>query len=265
VFPPESVIRRVSAEPALLLGAGRALLLQLAHPAVAQGVHDHSEFKRNPFARLQGTLEAVNAAVFGSDDLAARVGARVRRIHDFVTGPAYAANDPANLLWVHATLVDSALRCYESFVEPLSAEDAETYYREMMRVGELFGLAECDQPPTLAAFREYVDETIATMEVSDVGRDLASFIVEPTLPFSLHVPLRPLLRVQRLFSIGTLPASLREQLGFAWTSRDQARLERAQRRVRFVFRATPRPLRTLPTRVNGVQLLWMAKRRVATA
>ena len=55
MFPPDSVIRRVSAEPALLFGAGRALLLQLAHPAVAQGVSDHSEFKRNPFARLQRT------------------------------------------------------------------------------------------------------------------------------------------------------------------------------------------------------------------
>src|SRR5688572_17812224 len=201
MFPADSVIRRVSAEPALLFGAGRALLLQLAHPAVAQGVTDHSEFKRNPFARLQGTLEAVNAMVFGSEELAAGVGRRVRWIHDFVTGTGYAANDPANLLWVHATLLDTALRCYEELVEPLSDEDAETYYSEMMRVALAFGLPLEDQPPTLAAFRAYFDETVAAIAVTDVGRDLASFIAEPTLPLNLHVPLRPVLTRQRLFSV----------------------------------------------------------------
>lgn len=262
MFPPDSVIRRVNAEPALLFGAGRALLLQLAHPAVAQGVQDHSEFKRNPFARLQGTLEAVNAVVFGSEKLAEGVGRRVRWIHDFVSGPAYAANDPVNLLWVHATLLETALRCYEDLVEPLSAVDAETYYSEMMRVALAFGLPLEDQPPTLVAFGRYFDETVAAMEVSDVGRDLASFIVDPTLPLNLHVPLRPLLKTQRTVSIGTLPVSLREQLGFEWNPRDQARLERVQRRARGAFRATPRAIRTVPTRLNGVQLLWMAERHV---
>lgn len=263
MFPRDAVIRRVNAEPALLFGAGRALLLQLAHPAVAQGVHDHSEFKRNPFARLQGTLEAVNAMVFGTEELAERVGRRVRWIHDLVTGAGYAANDPANLLWVHATLLDTALRCYEELVGPLSAEDAETYYSEMMRVALGFGLALEDQPPTLAAFRHYFDETVASIEVTDVGRDLASFIADPTLPLNLHVPLRPLLRTQRMFSVGTLPPSLRDQLGFDWTARDQRRLERTTRRVRRVFRSTPPVLRTAPTRLNGIQLLWMAGRHAS--
>ena len=262
MFPPDSVIRRVNAEPAILFGAGRALLLQLAHPAVAQGVHDHSEFKRNPFARLQGTLEAVNAMVFGSEELAEGVGRRVRWIHDFVSGTGYRANDPQNLLWVHATLLDTALRCYEELVEPLSPEDAETYYSEMMRVALAFGLALEDQPPTLADFRAYFDATVASIEVSDVGRDLASFIADPTLPLNLHVPLRPVLRTQRLFSVGTLPASLRDQLGFDWTERDERRLARVRRRIRTVFRATPRPLRIAPTRLNGIQLLWMADRHV---
>ena len=112
-FPKGSVIRKVNNEPAIMFGAGRALLLQLAHPAVAQGVQDHSEFKKNPFKRLQGTLEATYAVVFGSDDLARGVGRRIQWIHEFVVGPGYTANDPENLLWVHATLCDTALRCYE--------------------------------------------------------------------------------------------------------------------------------------------------------
>lgn len=262
MFAADSVIRRVSVEPAIFFGAGRALLLQLAHPAVAQGVLDHSDFKRNPFARLQGTLEATNAMVFGSRDLASGVGRRVRWIHDFVTGTGYAANDPVNLLWVHATLVDTALRFYEQLVEPLSVDGAETYYREMMRVAVEFGLPLEQQPATLAGFREWFAETVAAMEVSDVGRDLGAFIVDPALPLGLHLPLAPVLSWQRVLSIGTLPARLREQYGFTWTERDQVRLERLQGRTRAAVRLTPRALRTAPTRLNNVQLLWMAQRHV---
>ena len=261
-FPRDSVIRRVNIEPAIMFGAGRALLLQLAHPAVAQGVDEHSDFKANPFTRLQGTLEATYAVVFGSAELAAGVGRRIQWIHDHVTGQGYRANDPANLLWVHATLCDTALRCYTTLVEPLSATDAETYYQEMTRVAEVFGLPRADQPATLAEFRAYVETTLATMEVTPVGRDLAAFILDPQLPLGLHVPARPLLGLQRLVTLGTLPAAIRDQLGVAWTSADQHRFERAERRVRAVFRSTPRTVRTAPNRLSGQLLLWQAARHV---
>jgi uncharacterized protein (DUF2236 family) len=261
-FPKGSVVRRVNIEPAIMFGAGRALLLQLAHEAVAQGVDDHSDFKGNPFKRLLGTLEAMYAQVNGSEDLARGVGRRIQWIHDFVVGPTYRANDPANLLWVHATLADTALRCYTELVGPLSAEDEETYYQEMTRVAEAFGLERADQPATLADFRAYVDETVASIDVTPIGRDLARFILDPTLPFKLHIPFTPLLAIQRLFTLGSLPASIRDQLGVAWDARSQERYERAQRRVRGVFRAIPRPVRTLGPRVNGVLLLWLAQRHV---
>ncbi len=261
-FPRGSVIRRVNIEPAIMFGAGRALLLQLAHPAVAQGVEDHSDFKGNPFKRLQGTLEATYAVVFGSDDLARGVGRRIQWIHSFVTGPGYEANDPTNLLWVHATLCDTALRCYTTLVEPLSGDDEETYYQEMTRVAEVFGVARADQPATLADFRAYVDETIATMDVSAVGRDLAAFILEPELPFGLHVPFKPILGLQRLFTLGTIPDSIRAQLGVVWSADDQGRFERAERRVQGVLRSTPRGLRTSPNRISGPVLLWQATRHV---
>ncbi len=70
-----------------MFGAGRALMLQLAHEAVAQGVEDHSDFKGNPFKRLLGTLEATYAVVYGSEELARGVGRRIQWIHDFVVGP----------------------------------------------------------------------------------------------------------------------------------------------------------------------------------
>jgi uncharacterized protein (DUF2236 family) len=261
-FPKGSVIRKVNNEPAIMFGAGRALLLQLAHPAVAQGVQDHSEFKKNPFKRLQGTLEATYAVVFGSADLATGVGRRIQWIHEFVVGPGYTANDPQNLLWVHATLCDTALRCYEELVEDLPQEDAETYYQEMKQVAQVFGVGLEHQPESLADFRAYMDSTVAAIEMTDVGKDLAGFILDPSLPLGLHVPFRPLLRLQRLFTLGSLPAALRAQLDVEWGAREQARYDRARRAVRRVFRSLPRPIRTSGNLIGGPILLWMAGRHV---
>jgi uncharacterized protein (DUF2236 family) len=261
-FPPGSVIRRVNIEPAILFGAGRALVLQLAHPAVAQGVQDHSEFRKNPFKRLQGTLEATYAVVFGSQELAEGVGRRIQRIHDFISGPGYSANDPSNLLWVHATLADTALRCYEELLRPLPPDDAEAYYQEMKQVALAFGVGLEHQPETLADFRRYFEDTAASMRVTPVGRDLAGFILEPRLPLRLDLPFLPLLRLQRLFTLGSLPPAVRAQLGVPWSDEEQARYERARQRVRRGFRALPRGVRTAGNRAGGPFLLWMAARHV---
>ncbi len=262
LFPPDAVIRRVNLEPAVALGAGRALVLQLANPAVAQGVADHSEFQRNPFARLQGTLEAMYAIVFGPADLARGVARRVRWIHELVVGPGYRANDPEHLLWVHATLADTALRCYQRMVRPLPPELAETYYQEMKVVAELFGVPVADQPATLADFERYVADTVASLEVTDAGRELAGFVVDPTLPLRLHVPLAPPLRLHRLVTVGATPAAVRDQLGWSWDERRQARLDRLEAHMRRLARATPRSARTAPARANGRLLLWQARRHV---
>ena len=261
-FPKGSVIRRVNLEPAIMFGAGRALLLQLAHEAVAQGVEDHSDFKGNPFKRLLGTLEATYAVVYGSEDLARGVGRRIQWIHDFVTGPTYRANDPANLLWVHATLTDTALRCHLELVGSLSEEDQEAYYQEMKLVALAFGLPLEDQPPTLADFRVYFEETVTSLEISPIGQDLVAFILEPTLPLGLHVPLKPLLAVQRFYTLGFLPPQIRDQLGRPWTERDEKRYHRLQGAIRAWFYMVPRPLRTAGPRINGSFLLWLARRHV---
>jgi uncharacterized protein (DUF2236 family) len=263
LFPESSVIRRVNLEPAIMFGAGRALLLQIAHPAVAQGVEHHSDFKRNPFKRLQGTVEAMYTAVFGPAQLARDVGRRIHWIHEHVVGPDYRANDPANLMWVHATLLDTALRCYTELVEPLSDADAQAYYEEMTKVAELFGLAREDQPADLDAFCTYFDDAVANMAVTETGRELAAFIVAPILPGGLHMPLRPGLALFRLFSLGMLPPPVREQLGFGWTEEDEHRYQRAHRVVARIMARTPRAVRTAPNRLSEPLILAQARRHVA--
>jgi uncharacterized protein (DUF2236 family) len=262
-FPRDSMIRRVNDEPAVMLGAGRALLLQLAHPHVAAGVDEHSEFQRNPFKRLQGTLEAVYTMVYGPADLADGVGRRVQWIHTFVTSPAYRANDPANLLWVHATLLDTALGCYERLVGPLDDDELDAYYEDMTVVAERFGCPRTEQPADYRAFRAYFDEQVRTIEVTDVGRRLARDVIEPALPLNLHIPLTPLLRTQRLVTIGTLPEPIREQFGFEWSDAEQRRLDRVHGIARAYNRVVPRSARVAPAHVHGRLLLAQARRHVA--
>ena len=125
LFPRAAVIRRVNGEGALLLGGGRALLMQIAHPRVAQGVADHSDFQRDPFRRLQGTLDAMVTIVFGTEAQAREMAAVVGAVHDRVTGPGYKANDPELLWWVYATLIDTAVRMHARFVRPLTRREAD--------------------------------------------------------------------------------------------------------------------------------------------
>jgi uncharacterized protein (DUF2236 family) len=184
-------------------------------------------------------------------------------VHDFVTGPAYRANDPANLLWVHATLLDTALGCYEQLVAPLSAADRETYYEEMTRVAEGFGCPRRAQPANYDEFQAYFAEQVRTIEVTDTGRRLARDIVRPTLPLRLHVPLAPALAVQRLLAVGTTPEPLREQFGFAWDDVMQRRLDRVHAATRRATRLMPRLARVAPVHLHGRLLLHMARKHVA--
>ncbi len=261
-YSPGSLVRRVVAEPAVFFGAGRALLLQVAHPAVAQGVADHSEFQANPFKRLFGTLEATYAVTFGSTELAARVGRRISGIHDHVSGATYQANDPALLMWVHATLIDTAMACYERMVRPLEPDEATTLYEEFTRAAEVFGCPRDVQPKTFADFRDYFDSMVKTLEVTDTGRRLAWDIVRPSLPIVpglLQPPLAPPLALFRLAAVGLTPAPLRDQFGFHWTARDQRRLERVERTAASVFKVTPRRVRVAPGWLQGRYLLRQAR------
>src|SRR5947199_9427731 len=110
LFPEDAVIRRVDGEGVLLLGGGRALLMQLAHPQVAAGVADHSGFASDPFGRLRRTLEATYTIVFGSEEEADLVARQLWAVHERVTGPGYHANEPELLLWVTANLIETAMR-----------------------------------------------------------------------------------------------------------------------------------------------------------
>ena len=156
LYPEGSITRRVNRENVLILGGGRALLMQLAHPMVAAGVDEHSDFRQRPMYRLRRTIRLTMAIVFGDRETALAAARAVNQTHGRVRGERYRALDPDLLLWVHATLVDSALATYETFVKPLPAREREDFYQESKVLGTLLGIPEDHFPAGLRQFEDYV-------------------------------------------------------------------------------------------------------------
>jgi uncharacterized protein (DUF2236 family) len=244
LFPADAIVRRVDAEAILLLGGGRALLMQLAHPMVAAGVAEHSGFASDPFTRLRRTLDATFTIVFGTAAQAEQTAAALRAVHDRVVGPGYQANDPELLMWVHATLVDTALRVHGRFLRPLHPDDAERYYLESMTIAEVLGVPLAEQPPDLGAFRAYVREMVGSLEVSDTARRLAVAILHPRMP--LAPAFEPAMVLARQLTIGLLPEPLRAGYRLSWDRRRQAALALVGAASRQVLPRVPAILRRVP-------------------
>lgn len=252
LFGPGSLTWRVNREGVLLLGGGRALLLQVAHPLVAAGVAQHSNYREDPFGRLYRTLDTVTTIVFGSTPAAKEAAARLQRVHTRVQGQAddgtpYEATDPELIMWVHATLVDTSLLVYENYVERLTLGERERYYEEQKQLGEKFGVPYDEQPTTLADFNDYRDEVIYgghTLRVTDELRDVAGATLHPRLPVGFVA--RPAVEYFNLVTTALLPEWLRDELGLPWTP-TRARMHAAQRAViRRLVPALPGLLREFP-------------------
>ncbi len=245
-MPPDSVVRRINSETALLFGGPRALLLQIAHPDVAAGVADHSDFRRSPFERLWRTLGTMLDVTFGDSERSAAAAARVGAIHASVrgarSGNSYDARNPELLLWVHATIVDTGLRTYERFVGSISEAVRERYYREMTLVASSFGVPEESQPATFDDFQRYVEETLRRLRITEEARSLAEGILYPPVP----VTLRPVAASLRLATAGLLPGRIREAYALDWSKGHMVAFEALSASSRTVVPLLPDRLRRWP-------------------
>jgi uncharacterized protein (DUF2236 family) len=256
LFGPGSLAWRINAESVLLLGGGRALLMQVAHPLVAAGVADHSDFTAQPFDRLWRTVDAALTVIFGDAERRRSAVRRVHGIHRGVTGERdgipYSALDPELLLWVHATLVDSSIAAYERFVRPMPVWVKDRYYVEMQRMGTAFGVPEALHPPSYAAFRTYLDATIDGLEIGDECRWVARRVLSPSMPLVVV----PAGLAGGLASVGLLPPRIRTGLGLRWNRGTELAFRAFAAGVR-----AARPL--LPDRVRRWPHAREAERRTA--
>lgn len=248
------IARRVNAERLALLGWGRAILLQLAHPLVAAGVYEHSAFRasaRVATVRLHATVRAMLALTFGTDAEREAALYAIRSIHQrvhghlpsavgpFAAGTPYSAEDPALVLWVHLTLLESVPMVYRQFVGPLSEGELDAYCEQAAWVAEALGARPSDVPRAWAGLQSQLRCAYASgaITVGPQARELARAVLWPGLGRLLP----PAGWLNRLVTIGLLPDHVRAQYGFTWTSGQQRRLDRATPVIRAARRHLPAP------------------------
>lgn len=241
-YGPGSMTWEIYREPVILLGGLRAILLQIAHPAVAHGVSQNSNFRGDLLGRARRTYTAMYQLVFG--DLREAMGAakRVHSLHSRVQGslPAgagpYRANDPALLRWVLATLIDGAIGVFETFVRPLGLEEKRRYYQETLLSAAQFGLLPEQVSPTLEDFHAWYHAQLAgdTLHVGDTARELAGLLFNS--PFTRG-------QLDEVLTAGLLPERWREAYGLAWGPGQQRAWKLLQGTMRRGINLTPPTLR----------------------
>jgi uncharacterized protein (DUF2236 family) len=240
LYGPQSQAWRLNREATLLLGAGpRALLMQIAHPLVAEGVAQHSNFREDPWRRLRATLRSYLTIVYGTTTQARAEIGRLNRFHRDVSGPvrdpaaarsfgpAYRARDPELSLWVHATLIDATLVAHDRWIGNLTHAQRAGFYDETRPIGRAFGVPDTLLPADIEAFEAYLERMIAPdgpVQVGSIARDLAGVILRPPLG-----PVHPILAgipagvyAWTMWpAVDLLPEPIRIGYGLPWGRREQ--------------------------------------------
>jgi uncharacterized protein (DUF2236 family) len=261
-FGPGSATWRINSEAALMLGGGRALILQVAHPLVGAGVEHYSRFRSDRWARLTHTLDTMGQIIFGDEETARRGAERMRRAHARIQGVVsdgnaaghpYDATDPTLVLWVWATLVDTSIVTYERFVRRLSPEEIARYYEEQKRFAHACGVPPGGCPESYADFTAYFAETVErTLEPTTAVHQVAEVALNP---FDLPRFAAPALALVSAPTVGLLPPRLRDDLDLRWTSAHDRALE-------LTALACRRGLPLVPRRFRHVRSAREAARRV---
>jgi uncharacterized protein (DUF2236 family) len=216
-FDEDAPIRRVHGDASMFVGGLRALLLQSLHPLAMAGVADHSDFREDPWGRLQRTADFLTATTFGPASEAARAVERVRAVHEHVRGVApdgrpYAADDPHLIRWVHVAEVDSFLRAHDRYGRrKLVRGERDRYLAEAARIADALG---SESPPVTerelrAQLRDFRPELAGTKAAREAARYL---LVQPPMPLAA----RPAYGLIAAAGVALLPAWSRPMLRVPW-------------------------------------------------
>lgn len=216
-FSDDRPIKIVHSDASMFVGGLRALLLQSLHPLAMAGVAQHSDYRRDPWGRLQRTADFLAATTFGPAVEAQRAIDTVKRVHRRVVGTAadgrpYEANDPHLLKWVHLAELDSFLAAHDAYGRTrLDDEQRDGYVADMAVVAEALGVI--DAPRSVRAMHQqlkaYRPELASTPEAREVARYL---LVTPPMPLVV----RPAYGLLGAAAVGLLPLWVRRELRLPW-------------------------------------------------
>lgn len=212
-FDESRPIHRIHSDAAMFIGGMRALLLQSLHPLAMAGVARHSNYRTDPWGRLQRTAEFLAATTFGPADMAERAIETVKAVHSRVKGTAsdgreYSANDPHLLRWVHVAELDSFVAAHRAFgAETLSDHEYDDYVADMSVIARKLGVPA--PPVSLRGLRDQLGSFRGELRSTAESRDAARYLL-------LQPPLDPLGRIPysviAAAAVATLPAWARVEL-----------------------------------------------------
>jgi uncharacterized protein (DUF2236 family) len=250
-FGPDSVTWRVNREGAVFLGAGRAALLQLAHPWVAASLTHHSNLRNDAIGRFHSTFRVIYTMIFGTRAQAVAASRQLYKRHTSIRGELphaigahpqgehYEANEIAALRWVYATLVDSAILAYEFVQPPLPPEQRQQYYAESKRVAALFGIPPPALPHDWAAFTHY---TAQMFESSQLGVDDEARALGDSVLSGVGTKIRPP-HWYRALTAFWMPPRLRTAFALPFNKPEEKSVRHATHWLPPLYARTPRLLR----------------------
>ncbi|MEE2729510.1 MAG: lipoprotein insertase outer membrane protein LolB [Pseudomonadota bacterium] len=220
LYGPDSMMWRLTSRvtPAAM-GAGRALLLQTAHPWITAGIDEHSIVRYDPLERARRTFIYISTIVYGSMPQVMEAANTVHKIHNaiegqipykagaFKEGSNYGANEVSAMIWVSATLWDTLAKMYEEYEEPLTPAEQNQFYEEIKLFNMIFGIPESANPPNWSAFEDYVETMVHSPQLTVT--DNAKLLKEDL--FNQGGILALPLWIQEVTTSITLPAPIREQ------------------------------------------------------
>jgi len=250
-FGPDSLTWRINRESAIFLGAGRAALLQLAHPWVAASLVHHSNLMNDAIGRFHSTFRVIYTMLFGTRAQAIAASEQVYRLHTGIRGELpnavgahprgehYEANEVNALCWVFATLVESAILAYDFALPPLTAVEREQYYAESKLTAALFGIPPAALPADWAAFERYCADIMDSplLGVDDNARRLGCSVLSGAGTW-----IRPP-RWYRALTACWMPPRLRDAFDLPFAAAEEKAVQSAVRRLPRLYLRIPGAIR----------------------
>jgi len=192
-FSESSPLHIVHSDSSMFIGGMRALLFQSLHPLAMAGVAQHSDYRGDPWGRLQRTADFVAATSIAPADVAHRAVDIVVNVHKRITGVAsdgrpYSASDPHLLRWVHVAEVDSFMRAHQAYgAMPLDTAGYDAYVADMAVIARKLGVP---APPTsVQGLKDQIAQFRPELHGTTESRDAAKYVLlTPPLELAARVP-----------------------------------------------------------------------------